>query len=448
VPSDDAGERWGRTATETGQPHCAAAARRTGRSVRARGVVDAPDGRSRPRRSAALGALAAIWVGCVGCLRHGGPAAATSALPAERAAYVVTLGTDTIMAEVFSRTDDIVEGDLVDRSPTTAVTHYSFALDSRGDIARFDAVKRPGFDTTARPAWRVVGRRVGGGFDIVEQEGDRARHRVLPAPPEAMPVIGRSIGVFEIVTARLHRLGVDSLRVSLLDLGSLSVTTRMLRRLGADTVVIPFVFPGGEHARVDAAGHILGVSGLATTFKWRTEPAPGLNIQALASSFADRERTGGAFGALSSRDTARASIGGAHITINYGRPSKRGRAIFGALVPWGEVWRTGADLATHLTTDRELTLGNLRVPAGTYTLYTIPSPSDWQLIVNRQTGQGGLTYSKAEDVGRVTIAASSGASSVERLTITVEGTGPRDGVIKIAWDDRVAVASFSVAAPE
>jgi hypothetical protein len=363
----------------------------------------------------------------------------------EHASYIVRLGTDTIMAESFSRTDGVIDGDIVQRSPVVTAIHYSLALDPDGRIMRFDAAERPRADTAAKPNWRAVGQRVGGGFEIVEQDGNRTRHRVLPAPPEAIPAIGRSIGLYEIITQRLRRSGLDSVRVALLDLDSLSVTSRTVRRLGTDTIVIPFVFPHGERASVDSTGHIRGVSGLATTFKWITEPVTGLDIWAMARTFVERERTVGAFGTLSARDTARAMIDGAHITINYGRPSKRGRPIFGGLVPWGEVWRMGADLATHLTTDRALSVGPLAVPAGTYTLYALPSQSDWQLIVNRQTGQSGVMYHETADLGRVTIHVTNAVPPVERLTITIEPAGPKGGVIRIAWDDRVAEVPFSVA---
>jgi hypothetical protein len=397
-----------------------------------------------PSRMLRLIAIAGLGLACASVVQPQTPGADAAT---EHASYIVRLGTDTIMAESFSRTQRVIDGVVVERSPIATVIHYVLALDADGHITHFDAAERPAADTAGKANWHAVGRRVGGGFDIVEQDGDRTRHRVLPAPAEAIPAIGRSIGLYEIITGRLRCSGLDSMSVPLLDLDSLTVTRRTVRRLGADTIVIPFVFPRGERARVDSTGRILGVSGLATTFKWITESVDGLDVRAIARSFADRERTGGAFGTLSSRDTARATIDGAHIAINYGRPSKRGRAIFGTLVPWGEVWRMGADLATHLTTDRALALGTLHVPAGTYTLYALPSQADWQLVVNRQTGQSGVVYNQAADLGRVTIHATSVRAPVERLTIAIEQTGTKGGIIKISWDDRVAEAPFSVEPP-
>src|SRR6187399_1420151 len=98
----------------------------------------------------------------------------------------------------------------------------------------------------------------------------------------------------------------------------------------------------------------------------------------------------------SPHETTKATIDGAAISVTYGRPSVRGRKIMGALVPYGTVWRTGADEATTLTTDKAIQIGGTSVPAGTYTLYTLPGESAWQLIVNKQTGQWGTEYDQKQ----------------------------------------------------
>jgi len=104
---------------------------------------------------------------------------------------------------------------------------------------------------------------------------------------------------------------------------------------------------------------------------------------------------------LSPPAKAETTINGKKITIDYSAPSKRGRVIMGGLVPYGKVWRTGANAATTLTTETDLMIGNLHVPKGTYTLYTIPDAKEWTLIVNKQTGQWGTNYDEAQDLGRV-----------------------------------------------
>ncbi len=89
------------------------------------------------------------------------------------------------------------------------------------------------------------------------------------------------------------------------------------------------------------------------------------------------------------------------VTIQYSRPSMRGRKIFGGLVPYDEVWRTGANAATSLKTDVDLNIGGANVPAGSYTLYSLPGMTSWKLIINKQTGQWGTEYSQSQDLARV-----------------------------------------------
>jgi hypothetical protein len=90
---------------------------------------------------------------------------------------------------------------------------------------------------------------------------------------------------------------------------------------------------------------------------------------------------------LSPPAKAEGKVGAASITIDYGAPSMRGREIFGGLVPYDKVWRTGANAATTLVTGADIVIGDLEVPKGTYTLFTIPGKDAWTLIVSTETGQ-------------------------------------------------------------
>ena len=123
--------------------------------------------------------------------------------------------------------------------------------------------------------------------------------------------------------------------------------------------------------------------------------------------------------------TASASLGDAKINITYNTPSMRGRKIMGGLVPYGQVWRTGANPATTLTTTADLHFGNLLVPAGTHTIYTLPSADKWLLIINKQTGQWGTEYSQSQDLGRVPMMAKPVSSPQEVMSISFENTTPR-----------------------
>jgi hypothetical protein len=141
---------------------------------------------------------------------------------------------------------------------------------------------------------------------------------------------------------------------------------------------------------------------------------------------------------LSPAAKAQATVKGKKITVDYSAPSKRGRAIMGELVPYGKVWRTGANAATTLATEADLMIGSLHVPAGKYTLYTIPGEKEWTLIVNKQTGQWGSNYDEAQDLGRVKLTVAPQKEPVETFTIGVGDT------ISFAWDNTKAWAPIVV----
>ncbi len=126
------------------------------------------------------------------------------------------------------------------------------------------------------------------------------------------------------------------------------------------------------------------------------------------------------------------------VTIQYGRPSIRGRKIFGGLVPYDEVWRTGANSATSLKTDVDLNIGNANVPAGSYTLYTLPGVNSWKLIINKQTGQWGTEYSQSQDLARVDMKVTERPSVLEQFTISFDKTGANSATLKLEWANTIA----------
>ncbi len=145
----------------------------------------------------------------------------------------------------------------------------------------------------------------------------------------------------------------------------------------------------------------------------------------------------------SPRDSVKATVGGATVSINYGRPSMRGRTIMGDLVPWGQVWRTGANEATTLVTTKSLMIGSAMIPAGTYTLYTVPAKDGWKLIINKQTGQWGTEYHQEQDLTRVDMKVEALTAPVETFTIKIESKGT-GGTLRFEWEKTAAVAAFQV----
>ena len=127
--------------------------------------------------------------------------------------------------------------------------------------------------------------------------------------------------------------------------------------------------------------------------------------------------------------TATGKIGDASITIKYSSPAVKGRQIWGALVPYDKVWRTGANAATVLETDKDIKVEGKALAAGKYSIYAIPGEKEWTIILNSQTGQWGVTRAgettedPAKDVLRVTVKPKKSASTNERLVYTIHEKG-------------------------
>jgi len=127
---------------------------------------------------------------------------------------------------------------------------------------------------------------------------------------------------------------------------------------------------------------------------------------------------------------------GATITIDYSSPRAKGRTIFGGLVPFGKVWRTGANEATTFVTSADVTVGGSAVPKGSYTLYTIPEKDHWTVIINKQTGQWGTEYDQSKDLGRVELKAHTLAAPQEVMSISFDDVKKDSAELHIRWETR------------
>jgi hypothetical protein len=144
---------------------------------------------------------------------------------------------------------------------------------------------------------------------------------------------------------------------------------------------------------------------------------------------------------VSPHETVKADIDGATVTIVYGRPYSKDpksgatRKIWGELVPFGKVWRTGADEATLLTTTQALDIGGTNVPAGTYSLYTLPDEKGGaKLIVNKQTGQWGTKYDEKQDLARIDMKKDAADKAADQFTIAIDKNPAGGGTLKMTWE--------------
>ena len=354
------------------------------------------------------------------------------AVAQDSGAFVVKLGNDTLSLEQYRRTANRVSGDLVIRAPRSVHRIYTLDLNTDGSVRRLELITH-NVDGGPGPLETKASVEITGTEAVTTApRGDSTvTTRVGPVPAGTMPYAIHIYGLIEQLGRQARAAGGDSMALTTVSTGATAAATGVVRKRGGDTLW--FTFTGGPLAglgpfafRLDPAGRLQYLTGKESTVKVEVERVAwgSFNMGVAGKAYAQR-----ALGQLSPRDTARAAIAGADVWVDYGRPAKRGRDIFGSLVPWNTVWRTGANAATQLSTSVHLTIGGAAVPAGKYTLWTLPTPSGWKLIVNKQTGQWGTMYDPAQDLVRVDAKVATVAAPVEQFTIAFE-----PGSMTLSWD--------------
>jgi tetratricopeptide (TPR) repeat protein len=131
-------------------------------------------------------------------------------------------------------------------------------------------------------------------------------------------------------------------------------------------------------------------------------------------------------------------VGLMDVTISYSRPSMRGRKIFGELLPYGELWRTGANAATTIKFSDEVTIEGKKVPAGTYSLFSIPGQNEWTVMLNKNANASANDYKEAEDVARFTVKSQKTGSTYETFTIDLSDISNNTAMLNIKWENTKA----------
>lgn len=371
-----------------------------------------------------------VGIGVIGAVLLA--AAGATAQAPEHGAFIATLGNDTIAVESFTRTADRVSGRSVVRTPSTLVRRYEIELAAGGAPRTIRITTQP---VGGRVAQEVIYEYGPDSVHITVNRDAVARHMTVSAPGAPYPFSEDIFAPWGLALGRALASG-EPMRI----LAGRSVFEYALRR-EPDGSIEAVGSEGGEdfsplRARLDQ-GRLEEFDLRGTTDKYLAVRVDSVDIDALAAAYAARDRQGSGVGMLSPRDTAVGDIAGAHVMVDYGRPSVRGRLVFGGIVPWNVVWRTGANQATQLITDRDIVIGGTPVPAGTYSLFTLPSPDGWQLIINRQHGQWGTEYDASRDLARVDMQVRPLAEPVERLRFSVEPDA-QGGRIVFRWADREA----------
>lgn len=358
------------------------------------------------------------------------------------AAYITLLGNDTLAVEQFEKTDNGMQAEVILRSPEISFTSYELELGETGEIQKM--VKRShspeeGFAGEGEVTQTILN--VNDSLVVETAANEGPKRQAVPYEKGALPFIDMVHWPFEVVLNNAAASLQDSISQPMLTGPRLS--TFIIAKISEDSMTIRHPFRGVMGVDVNENGDLMHLDAGLTTRKLKVHRVPKVDIDALGERFASMDQSGTPFGELSGAESEDFSFKGADFHVEYGSPLKRGREIFGGIVPWGERWRTGANRATHFSTTQDLVIGDLNVPAGEYTLFTIPEPEGGTLIINKQTGQNGQNYDGSRDLGRVPMEINTQPEATERFTIRVEEANP-GGVLKLIWDRTVFSVDFEI----
>ncbi len=366
-------------------------------------------------------------------------------LPADSGAYVVRLGRDTLKIERFVKRDNALRSESVRRGEGVEQQYVDMIFDAEGYLA--SAQVRTYKWPVERGAKPIAGSNVyvKGDSTILELGLAPNMRRVVYAGRGNIFNIGANPFIFTLYTA----IAANAPRTT----GDSSVSQHMASTLGVRPLVIKRVAPdlvtayspimGLMRMRLDPEGRVRELDGIGSSLNFQAQRVGWINLDSAARALEAMNRATGMIASLSPRDSISVAAGGANLKIEYSRPSKRSRTVFGGIVPWDRIWRTGANVATHFSTDRTLAFGTTVVPPGRYTLFTLPTQSGWTLIISRQTGQWGTEYDPGQDFARIPMRTRTLTSPVEQLTIGVEPRS-RGGVLRVQWDTTEAYVEFGV----
>ncbi len=367
--------------------------------------------------------------------------------PVENYGFITRLGRDTVAVESLTRLGNTITSDEVDRFPRVRVRHTVITLAPDGSIRHLVMDIHTPSESVDERERKVIADVTTDSVHISKTDGTGILNRAFATGGGIVVAhVPQMYSLYELYFAAALKHAAASksgagdpvqLRQFYIDrefdrfpLGRASV--RSLE--GSKAQITHDWLSGTGEAMMDSGYHMLSYSGARTTYDVkvnRLASPPG--VKSIADRFEALETKAGTVKELSVRDTVRSQIGNAMFTVDYGRPLVRGRKLLGDVLPYDRVWRTGANAATQFTTSAPIKLAGMQVPAGTYTLWTVPHTSGVDLVVNRQAGQWGTEYNSSGNLGIARFTTQSLSAPVEAFTISIVSGDKQHGTLVMEW---------------
>ncbi len=360
--------------------------------------------------------------------------------------YLITkLGNDTLAIERITMAEPgQIKAEVLLRSPNTSLTSYQLSYGEDNKIINMNS-----FDHTQQGTFEegVKGSIMGTNYKahrdslVINTEGRNGPITYSVLNDRALlPFIDMVHWPFDLAFQQNTSVETDSIHQYMLS--GRRVSDFIIHKTGNKTLTLRHPSRGVMEVATNRLGGLERLDAKATTRKLIVSRVDKLDFNRLVERFTGIDKNGSPFGTLSGAIVRDFSFNNTDFQVSYGSPAKRGREIFGGIVSYGERWRTGANRATHFKTSKDINIDGKRIPAGEYTLFTIPEKNGGTLIINSQTGQNGQSYDESRDFLRTSMTRSRQESVTEQFTIQVAET-PNGGSIRLIWDKTIYSVDFS-----
>jgi hypothetical protein len=359
------------------------------------------------------------------------------------ASFVAKLGTDTVIVETYNMLPNHLYGKAFLRYPEDQIGVFDFHFYPDGSIKHYSM-------SFMNPDNSYVTSSSGTQGVYCENDtctwfaswgGDQKTEYVNKRQVNHMDFIGGwtpTLSLIEWNCMRLIMSGKQSLPITMLN-DYIGVRHVAVSKGNGDTLIFGGDFLEYTKIKTTPEGRILAYDGTATPWNYLVTKLEPINVDEVAKRMSKKPK----IGIPSPTLKVDFSIGYDTIGLSYGRPFKRGRKIFGGVVPYDSIWRTGANDPTKINLPYDIQFGKQVIPKGEYSLYTIPSVNEWTLIFNTDLKQWPTEPDRSKDFALIPMEVRKATRQTDQFTITIDST-KGGGIIKFIWDETEAFVPFNI----
>jgi hypothetical protein len=358
------------------------------------------------------------------------------------------MGVDTVLVETYTMINNHLYGKAFIRVPEDYIGEFSIHFYPDGSIREFN-INAMDASNSAIPFQATSG-----AFELrlnmncandtctyYNSEKNKPSETILKHPAREMNFVGGWVPLISLMEwncMRLVKSGKQNLPLKMINhnLGVFDIGVHFSNK---DTIIFGGPFLEYTKIKINEEGRALNINGIGTPWNYYVTKHDPVNIDELARRMT---KTPG-IGLPSPHETTQSVVQNSKIEVSYGRPFKRGRKIFGGVVPYDSVWRTGAGGTTKISLEDNIRIGNKIIPKGQYRIYTIPEPNEWLLVFNTDLKSWPTDPNRQKDFAQVQIPVKKTKNIKQQFTIEIHET-KNGGVLQFSWDDIVASAAFQV----